>query len=422
MAKPQALFLATLFWLALGAGSQSADDSHSIERIAKTLAELRNRLPVVHYEFERTVFRPKGSMNDSLQGDQFERQRWQKWAKDRHAQNLPFDWEYYDPGFILPGTDITLFMTEESILDLATRKSWSQGKREEYQVKRDANEVPRIEFALEPFEQAFDGIDVYTRNFDGTTEISGQKIRVPVQLQIWRIEERPGESSLLSEWLPRTFCEGGLPAPEQPHSFRQAVSPFLPERWTRGAEEQDSDGYPIIHSLPWLPGTHDQCSLRPDLHYVPCKWQRFTGCSLGAELQIAYSRGSDGLPELQSWTFRRLNGKGELAEMTTVRVAGVSRAPSVDPARFRLEAPDGTLVMEIKTPNDGCYVAGRKTIKSPSLVVVNDKLQLYEVRFQWFNGILAGCSLLVGTVVVLISRRFGRQKSAPQPQGQELPT
>jgi hypothetical protein len=138
------------------------------------------------------------------------------------------------------------------------------------------------------------------------------------------------------------------------------------------------------------------------------------------ELEIVYARGVDGLPELESWKFRRFNDSGKLEEMTTVRVISVSRQSSVDPSRFHLVPQDGAVVMEIKTPNDGCYVAGRKTIKSPSIFGVNDKLQLYEARFQWFNGILAGCSLLVGTAVVLVIRRFRRRRSTSRSQGQEM--
>ena len=421
MANSKLLSLATFLLLPIAVVARG-NDPHSLERIAASLAELQNRSPVVHYKFEKTVLWPKGTMNMFLDGDDYEINRRRKLAEENRAKNLPFKWEDFDQDVKdIPSEDITLSTTEESIRDLAKGMGWSKGEKEACEFARDAQDLPRLKYRLEPFEEAFDGVDSYSRidPENSRFRVGEKKIRVPVEFSIWRITAERGETSPSSEWLPRLFCEGGLPVHKQPYARSRNDWPFLADRWTRGAEEQDSEGHPIIYSLPWPAEIHYQCSLRPDLHYVPCKWQSYYYSQLTAELEIEYEPASDGMPVLQSWKYTTYY-KGNLQERRTFRVVSVKRESSVDTALFRLEPQDGVIVMEIKTEREGAYVAGRKTIKGASVLVVNDKLQLYEVRFQWFNSILAGCSLLVGTVVVLIFRRF-RRRSAPSSQGQEVP-
>ena len=421
MAKALLPFLASLLLLSLGSSARCGDDPHSLEKIAKSLAELTNRPPVLHYRFEKTDFRPKGSMNWELQFDEHERNRRQKLAEEKLGKNLPYKWEDFDQGVSLPSEDITITTTQESIRDLAKGMSWSKGEDAAFEIVRDANDLPRVKFWREPFEKASDGVDHFSR-FDSARhrfKDRGNEFRVSTGFSIWRYSAERNERSPSFEWLPRGFCEGNLPAPKQPYAWSRNDWPFLAERWTRGAEEQDSEGHPIIYSLPWFAGLHYQCNLRPDLHYVPCKWQSYYQDQLKDELEIEYEQVNDGMPVLRSWKYRSFY-EGKLQVITTFRVVSVERESSVDPALFRLKPPDGVLVVEIKTENDGFYVAGRQTIKSQSIPAINAKLLVYEVRFQWFNGILAGCSLLVGTVVVLTWRRFPRQ-SAPSSRGQELP-
>jgi hypothetical protein len=421
MAKARLPSLAILLSLVIATLARGGDDPHSIVKIAKSLAELQNQAPVVHYKFEKTVVWPKGSMNMDLELSDYEMKRRQKLAAEKRAKNLPFQWEDLGQGIDIPSEDITSTSREESIRDLDKGMGWSKGEKEACEFARDANDLPRLKYWLEPFEGAFDGRDSYERVDPASSRFrdTEKKIRVPVEFSIWRITAERGETSPSPEWLPRIFCEGGLPVHKQPEAQSRNDWPFLADRWTRGAEEQDSEGHPIIYSLPWPAEIHYQCSLRPDLHYVPCKWRTFYYNQLTAELEIEYEPASNGIPVLQSWKYTTFYN-GKLQEMRTFRVVSFKRESSVDPALFHMEPPDGQIVMEIKTEREGCYVAGRKAIRGQSVTEVNDKLQLYENRFQWFNGILAGCSLLVGTVVVLIFRRF-RRRSATSSREQELP-
>lgn len=414
MVKGLMPILATVILLSIGGGARSDDDPHFLEKIATSLAELQDQPPVVHYKFEKTVLWPKGSMNMFLDGDEYEMKRRQKLAEEKRAKNLPFKWEDFEQGVSIPSEDITLTTMEKSIRDLANRMGWSKGEREACEFVRDVHDLPRLKFWIEPFEEAFDGVDAYSRIDPERHRVKelGKKFRVPIGFEIWRTTAESGERTPSLEWLPRTFCEGDLPAPKQLYVPSRNHWPFLADRWTRGAEEQDAEGHPIIYSLPWPAEIHYQCSLRPDLHYVPCKWQSFYYDQLTAELEIVYEPASDGMPVLHSWKYRSFY-KGKLQDMLTARVVSMKRESSVDPSLFRLEPPDGLIVMERKTEREGSYVAGRKTIKGPSVFEVNDKLQLYEVRFQWFNGILAACSLLVGTALVLIFRRLRRRQPAP---------
>ncbi|MCE9527232.1 MAG: hypothetical protein K8R36_14390 [Planctomycetales bacterium] len=419
MAKSQLPSLAIFLSFVVATVARGGDDPHSLEKIAASLAELQDQPPVVHYKIEKTVFWPKGSMNWELEFDELNRRR--KLAEEKEAKNLPYQGEDLDQGVDVPSEDVTLTTTEESVRDLAQGMSWSKGAREACELVRDAHDLPRLRHWIEPFEEAFDGVDSYARIDPGSPRVKNSSHRIPIGFEIWRITAEKGETSPSPEWLPRIFCEGGLPRPKQPEARVRNEWPFLPDRWTRGAEENDPEGHPVIYTLPWFAGVHYQCSLRPDLHYVPCKWQSYYQDQLKAELEIEYEPAEGGMPVLRSWKYRSFN-EGKLQAMKTFRVVSMQRESSVDPALFRLKPHDGLIVMEIKTESDSCYIAGRQTIKSTSIMPLNDKLQLYEARFQWFNCILAGCSLLVGTVVVLGWRRFGRRKSAPQPLGQELPT
>lgn len=413
---------ATLLFLLFANALPAEEDPHSLQKIAKSLAELEDQPPVVHYKLETTVFWPKGSQNMVLEGDEYEANRRRKLAEEMKAKNLPYRWEDLGQGVDIPNEDITLTMMEESIRDLATGKGYSKGEKEAAELVRDANDLPHLKFWIEPFERAFDGVDSYSRIDPERHRIKDteKKIRVPTGFRIWRISAERGETTPSLELLPRMFCEGGFPAPKQPYVPSGIHWPFLVDRWTRGAEEADPEGHPIIYSLPWPAEIHCQCSLRQDLHYVPGKWQRFYYDQLTEELEIEYERVSDGMPVLQSWKYRSFY-KGKLYEMRTFRVLRVKRENSVDPALFRIAPPDGLIVTEIRTEREGSYVAGRKAIKGPSEVEVNDKLLLHEIRFQWLTRIFAGCSLLVGSLVVLIWRRFRRPKSEPQLREQEVP-
>lgn len=425
MAKAKLLSFAIFLSFVVATLARGGDDPHSIGKIAKSLAELQDQPPVVHYKFEKTVLWPKGSMNMFLEGDYYEMKRRQELAAEKRAKNLPFQWEDLGQGVDIPSEDITLTSREESIRDLAKGMGWSKGEKEACEFARDANDLPRLKYWLEPFEEAFDGRDSYERVDPASSRFRDpeKKTRVPVEFSIWRITAERGETSPSPEWLPRIFCEGNLPGPKQPEVQSRNDWPFLADRWTRGAEQQDSAGHPIIYSLPWPAEIHYQCSLRPDLHYVPCKWQTFYYDQLTAELEIDYEPASNSMPVLQSWKYTTFYN-GNLQEKRTFRVVSVNRESSIDPAMFRPEPPDGLIVTEINTERVervGFYVAGRKAIQGHSVFEVNDKLQLYEARFQWFNGILAGCSLVVGTVLVLVVRQFRKRESAPSPQGQELP-
>lgn len=422
MAKAKLPSLAIFLSFVAATVVRGGDDPHSLEKIAASLAELQNQPPVVHYKIEKTVFWPKGSMNWELEFDEHEMNRRRKLAEEKQAHNLPHKGEDFDQGVNVPSEDVAITTTEESIRDVAKGMGWSKGEREACGFVRDANDLPRLRHWIEPFEEAFDGVDFYAHIDPGSPRVNDSlhRIRVPMGFEIWRITTEKGATSPSPDWLPRIFCEGGLPAPKQPEARGRNEWPFLAERWTRGAEEEDSEGHPIINSFPWVAGVHYQCSLRPDLHYVPCKWQSYYQDQLQAELEIEYEPAGDGMPVLRSWKYRSFN-EGKLQAMKTFRVVSVQRESSVDPALFRLKPPDGVIVMEIRTENEGCYIAGRRAIKSPSIMPLNDKLQLYEIRFQWFNGVLAGCSLLVGTVVVLIFRRLRQRQRAPSSQEQELP-
>jgi hypothetical protein len=409
MAKAILQSVATILLLLVAIDSRAAEDPHSLEKIPRSLAELRSRPPIVRYRLETKVFWAKGCKNSSVMADD----PFMADERNRH----------YDQSVNLPSEDISFRYSREELLDVATGKFWGKGEQDHSRIDWGERDAPELVFWLEHYESAFNGTDVFQckRVDKKNTLARPQGIHVPVGFVHFQILSDQG-GDIGQEWLPIRFCEGGLAAPRQPFRFSEPIAPFLPDEWAFDSAMDSSGRTATIISKSQRPeDTYYKCSLRSDLHYAPVKWEIFQGRRRRVAIEITYEDSLDGWPRLAAWTYQGFNDDGSVRDSTSVRVVSFQRETSVDPSRFHLDPPDGLIVQDESANKHEFFVAGRKTLRDQTNFKLNDQLLNYEIRFQWFTRILAASSLLVGGLVVLIWRRFRRRQSAPRPLGQELP-
>ena len=269
---------------------------------------------------------------------------------------------------------------KERIDDFPRNRVWAKGSRVECKIEKFANGKEILAPYLVFSESAFDGkerISIAPKERIDPRAFP-RDLKVPVEVHRFRLSDKSPKPEIDTSMYALFFAEGSLPAPDRPLTTISPLQPFVPESWRiSGTTVLDGQECPVLASAPNAEWEHEEYTLRPDLHYVPCRWVRYHKGRPILMTALEYLPLEGLRPRLKSWNVRTYY-HGELIYEDTCTVEKYENLDFVADSRFKLKPVDGMILWDL---NDMNYrVVGNETDTFDTPQDANDYLERHPPR------------------------------------------